>query len=78
MKLIRLFSLCYRFLLYMSKNDNIQNKQIISKYLDVIMHHLSLEDIGQNDLISELFKDGYNTDSNKVAKIYQKFIQIVM
>lgn len=52
-----MFQACYSFLYYFVYNGNIHNKQYLEGDLGFIIRNLDLVDVGQCQLVVELFKE---------------------
>ena len=57
LKLVQLFKSCYSILLFLCKNDHKKTRKTLTKSLNTFALHLPMYQVGQSEVICEIYKD---------------------
>ena len=76
-KIVTLFRNCYMLLILMCRNDHKDAKKSISKFMNIFLLHLPLLQVGQSELICEIYKHS-STSPDQTEELLSTFLQTIL
>jgi len=74
MIIVQIFERSYEFLFKMCKRDNKENKKILYKELELFIQHLESFEVGQTNLICEIFRNNYKISVQVADELINAFL----